>query len=155
MKNDPDAVFVNIRYHLAWNVVHRRSSFPEPQNAFEVVNDAFFDSGSAVGSFVSLLWLAPDHVHVYLNGACTAWNISLLPAAKRKDAVDKFITQYKAANPDVDDVENVRHDIELLIKEKLRLYPNEKRAIASAEFIEDAGKERIIVASISKNVKHP
>jgi len=66
-KNDPDAVFVNIRYHLAWNVVHRRSLFPEPQNAFEVVNDAFFDSGSAVGSFVSLLWLAPDHVHVYLE----------------------------------------------------------------------------------------
>jgi REP element-mobilizing transposase RayT len=67
MKNDPDAVFVNIRYHLAWNVVHRRASFPEPQNAFKVVNDAFFDSGSAVGSFVSLLWLAPDHVHVYLE----------------------------------------------------------------------------------------
>ena len=67
IKNDPDAVFVNIRYHLAWNVVHRRSLFPEPQNAFEVVNDAFFDSGSAVGSFVSLLWLAPDHVHVYLE----------------------------------------------------------------------------------------
>jgi REP element-mobilizing transposase RayT len=67
MKNDPDAVFIDIRYHLAWNVVHRRSSFPEPQNAFKMVNDAFFDSGSAVGSFVSLLWLAPDHVHVYLE----------------------------------------------------------------------------------------
>ena len=58
---------MNLRYHLAWNVVHRRSSFPDPQNAFEMVNDAFFDSGSSVGSFVSLLWLAPDHVHVYLE----------------------------------------------------------------------------------------
>ena len=67
MKNDPDAVFINIRYHLAWNVVHRMSSFPEPQNAFKMVNGAFFDSGSSVGSFVSLLWLAPDHVHVYLE----------------------------------------------------------------------------------------
>jgi len=67
MKNDPDAVFIDIRYHLAWNVAHRKSSFPEPQNAFKMVNDAFFDSGSAVGSFVSLLWLAPDHVHVYLE----------------------------------------------------------------------------------------
>ena len=27
----------------------------------------FFDRGSSVGSFVSLLWLAPDHVHVYLE----------------------------------------------------------------------------------------
>ena len=67
MKNHPDAVFMNLRYHLVWNVVHRRSSFPDPQTAFEVVNDAFFDSGSSVGSFVSLLWLAPDHVHVYLE----------------------------------------------------------------------------------------
>ena len=67
MKNDPDAVFINIRYHLAWNVIHRRSLFPDPQTAFEVVNDAFFDSGSSVGSFVSLLWLAPDHVHVYIE----------------------------------------------------------------------------------------
>ena len=55
------------RYHLAWNVVHRRSSFPDPQNTFKMVNDAFFGSSSLVGSFVSLLWLVPDHVHVYLE----------------------------------------------------------------------------------------
>ncbi len=67
MKNHPDAVFMDLRHHLAWNVVHRRSSFPDPQTAFEVVNDAFFGSGLAMGSFVSLLWLAPDHVHVYLE----------------------------------------------------------------------------------------
>ena len=67
MKHDPDAVFIDIRYHLAWNVVHRRSSFPDPQNTFKMVNDAFFDSSSSVDSFVSLLWLAPDHVHVYLE----------------------------------------------------------------------------------------
>ncbi len=67
MKNHPDAVFVNLRYHLAWNVILRRASFPDPQTAFEVVNDAFFNSDSSVGYFVSLLWLAPDHVHVYLE----------------------------------------------------------------------------------------
>jgi REP element-mobilizing transposase RayT len=67
MKNDPDAVIIDFRYHLAWNVVHRRSSFPDPQNAFNMVNDAFFGISSSVGSFVSLLWLAPDHVHVYLE----------------------------------------------------------------------------------------
>jgi REP element-mobilizing transposase RayT len=67
MKHYPDAVFIDIRYHLAWNVVHRRSSFPDLQNALKMVNDAFFDSSLSVGSFVSLLWLAPDHVHVYLE----------------------------------------------------------------------------------------
>ena len=67
MKNHPDAVFINLRYHLTWNVVLRRSLFHDPQKAFEIVNDAFFDSGLSVGSIVSLLWLAPDHVHVYLE----------------------------------------------------------------------------------------
>jgi REP element-mobilizing transposase RayT len=32
-----------------------------------MVNDAFFGNSSSVDSFVSLLWLAPDHVHVYLE----------------------------------------------------------------------------------------
>ena len=67
VKNDPDAVFIDIKYHLAWNVVLRRSSFPDPQNAIKLVDDAFFDCSSSVGSFVSLLWLAPDHAHVYLE----------------------------------------------------------------------------------------
>ena len=67
MKNDPDAVFIDMKYHLAWNVVHRRSSFPDPQNAFRIVADAFFDCSSSLDSFVSLLWLAPDHVHIYLE----------------------------------------------------------------------------------------
>ena len=67
MKNDPDAVFIDMKYHLAWNVVRRRSSFPDPQNAFRIVADAFFDCSSSLDSFVSLLWLAPDHVHIYLE----------------------------------------------------------------------------------------
>jgi len=86
----------------------------------------------------------------HLNAACSAWNISLLPVAKRKEAIDQFIAQYKAINPDVDDVENVRHDMELLIREKLRLYPDETKGIVSAEFVEEGDKERIIVASITK-----
>jgi hypothetical protein len=36
----------------------------------------------------------------------------------------------------------------------VRLYPNEKREIAKAEFVEEAGKERIIVASIGKGIKN-
>jgi len=91
-----------------------------------------------------------DQKQSYLNAACSAWNISLLPEAKRKEAIDQYIARYKAINPDVDDVENVRHDMELLIKEKLRLYPNETKAILRAEFVEEGGKERIMVASITK-----
>jgi REP element-mobilizing transposase RayT len=67
LNEDPDSVLIDIRYHFAWNVVHRRRSFPDPQNAFKIVKDAFFDCSSSVGSFVSLLWLAPDHVHIYVE----------------------------------------------------------------------------------------
>lgn len=89
----------------------------------------------------------------YLNAACTAWNISLLDEEQRKKALDLFIKQYKEINPDINDIDCVKHDMELLIKEKLRLYPNEKRVIANAKIIDDKGKEHIVVASTSEHCK--
>jgi hypothetical protein len=91
----------------------------------------------------------------YLNAACSAWNIAILKKEERKKALDNFIEQYKRINPDADDtdMDNARHDMELLIKEKIRLYPNVKRTIAGAEITNDKGKERIVVASINPRVK--
>lgn len=83
----------------------------------------------------------------YLNAACVAWNISLLPDNLRHTAIDQFIEEYQNLNPSTEDVNNVRSDIELLIEEKLSLYPNEKRSIVNAKIIDDKGKERIIVVS--------
>lgn len=99
---------------------------------------------------------ASDYIHLgdnlevkqsYLNAACTAWNIALLSEEKRKNALESFIKQYKDINPGVDDTDDVRHDMEILIKEKIRLYPDVKRVIANARIIDDNGKERIVVAS--------
>jgi len=83
----------------------------------------------------------------YLNAACVAWNISLLPDNLRYTAIDHFIEEYQNLNPGTEDVNNVKNDIELLIEEKLSLYPNEKRSIVNAQIIDDSGKERIIVFS--------
>ena len=47
----------------------------------------------------------------------------------------------------------MREIMELLIKEKIRLYPNVKKTIAGAEITNDKGKERIVVASINPHVK--
>jgi hypothetical protein len=30
-----------------------------------MIDNAFFDCGELVGGFVSLLWLASDHIHLY------------------------------------------------------------------------------------------
>jgi len=89
----------------------------------------------------------------YLNAACTAWNIAILNEEQRKKALDLFINQYKAINPDINDTDCVKHDMELLIKEKLRLYPNVKKVIENAKIIYDKGKECIVVASRSEHYK--
>ena len=89
----------------------------------------------------------------YLNAACAAWNIALLKQAERQKALDDFIEQYIKINPDVDDMDNVRHDMELLVKEKIRLYPNVKRTIAEAKIVNEKGQERILVASTDPSVK--
>ena len=88
-----------------------------------------------------------------MNAACTAWNIALLSEGERKKALDSFIKQYEAINPGIDDTDGVRHDMELLIKEKIRLYPDIKRIIANARIIDDNGKQRIVVASTDYHQK--
>jgi hypothetical protein len=84
----------------------------------------------------------------YLNAACVAWNISLLQENARPTAIKQFLEQYQKLNPDSDDVENVKKDIEQLIDEKLEMYPNEKRSIINAKIVNnEREKEKIIIIS--------
>lgn len=64
---DPDSVILQLKYHFAWNVSHRTSAFV-PANAFIVfVHNTFLGCSEAVQGFVHLLYLAPDHVHLYVE----------------------------------------------------------------------------------------
>ena len=65
--NDPDAIFMDIKYHFTWNVIHRRPFFSNPIEAFKLVSEVFLDCSEVVGSFINLLWLAPDHLHIYVE----------------------------------------------------------------------------------------
>ena len=122
------------------------------------------DNSSEIKMSAMIIEYASDYINLgntleekqsYLNAACSAWNIAILTKEERKKALDNFIEHYKKINPDADDtdMDNARHDMELLIKEKMRLYPNVKRTIAGAEITNDKGKERIVVASINSRVK--
>ena len=71
----------------------------------------------------------------FLNGACTAWNIANLPHHQHEKALHQTAEEYIKLNPKVDDVENYLHDMRLLIKNKLELFPNIKKTIVNA-FIE-------------------
>ncbi|MBF0203086.1 MAG: hypothetical protein HQK67_01975 [Desulfamplus sp.] len=71
----------------------------------------------------------------YLNIACIAWNIALLTEEKRQLALDQCQKQYELRNPYVNDSQNLRYNMELLIQEKLRLFPNVNRTIVNANII--------------------
>lgn len=66
-ERDPDHVFMNLKYHFAWNVIHRRSLFILSEDYSAFVHDIFFRCRELVGGFSSLIWLAPDHIHVYVE----------------------------------------------------------------------------------------
>jgi hypothetical protein len=84
----------------------------------------------------------------YLNGACTAWNIAVLPEHSREEALRRVIEEYKKANPGVDDADDFEEDLRTLIRKKLEMFPGIKKVIVNAgiEPISDT-KYRILVVS--------
>ena len=84
----------------------------------------------------------------YLNGACSAWNIAVLPEHLREEALRRNIEEYKRINPGIDDADNLAYDLRKLVQKKLEMFPNVKKVIvgASIEPINDT-KYRINVAS--------
>lgn len=67
LNSDPEGVFIDIRYHFAWNVTHRKPVLDLDNDIFDFLNGAFSNCNELVGGFVSLLWLAPDHIHVHVD----------------------------------------------------------------------------------------
>jgi len=92
-----------------------------------------------------------DEKQSYLNAACTAWNIACLPSDMHQRSLDKYEEAYRSYNPHADDQEiaNVREDMEKLIKNKLRLFPNVNKQIVNARITQTEGKDRIDVASMT------
>jgi len=78
----------------------------------------------------------------YLNVLCVAWNIAILPESLRKEALDEFSANYKMKNPnDTDEnIANIQSDIQLLIDEKVRMFPEISSYIEYSEIkIKDDG----------------
>jgi len=67
LDRDPNSVFVDFKYHFAWNVIHRKPVFARPEKIIDFVSDTFSNCSEIAGGFVSLLWLAPDHIHLYVE----------------------------------------------------------------------------------------
>jgi REP element-mobilizing transposase RayT len=67
LQRNPDAVFLDLKYHIVWNVPARRPVFTHAADDINILQDAFSTCTALVGGFVSVLWLAPDHTHVYVE----------------------------------------------------------------------------------------
>ncbi len=67
LARNPDDVILDIKYHFAWNVVGRRKAFAEPAPTINFISDRSMTWSEAVGGFTRLLWLASDHIHLYVE----------------------------------------------------------------------------------------
>ena len=67
MSDDPNGEFIDIKYHFAWNAIYRKPIFKKNTNIFDLIYDTFYRSGETIGELVKLLWLAPDHIHLYVE----------------------------------------------------------------------------------------
>jgi REP element-mobilizing transposase RayT len=67
LNRDPDGVYVQLKFHLLWNVSHRIPVFKPAENFFDVVHYIFAQSSEQVDGLVDLLHLAPDHIHLYVE----------------------------------------------------------------------------------------
>ena len=64
---DPDGVYVQLKYHFTWNVTQRMPVFNPISNFINFIHDTFLVCSERVGGFVDLLYLAPDHIHIYVE----------------------------------------------------------------------------------------
>jgi len=67
LNHDPDGVFMEIKYHFVWNVSHRKPIFRPSSNIFDFIHGRSLKCSELVRGFVNLLWLAPDHIHLYVE----------------------------------------------------------------------------------------
>ena len=105
LNKDPDFISVNLSFHFAWNVFHRRPLFNPSKDYFGFVHDTFLRCSELVGGFSTLLWLAPDHVHVYVESEGEESPETLLKIMKEfseKEILKEFPDLLKRSATEVD-----------------------------------------------------
>jgi REP element-mobilizing transposase RayT len=67
LARNPDDIILDIKYHFAWNVIGRRPAFAAPEPMIDYIGNAIAACSEAVGGLANLHWLAPDHIHLYVE----------------------------------------------------------------------------------------
>lgn len=88
LTNDPESVMLEIKYHFVLSTIGRRSIFTDPDSSIDLIDDVISKCSEGVGGFSYLLWLAPDHMHIYVESDGT---VSPDDMAKKFKASEKLI----------------------------------------------------------------
>jgi len=72
LESEPDAIFCQVKFHMAWSVIERRSVFADTKKHLDVIPVSLFQARAPSVTDIQLLWLAPDHLHVYCESDGTA-----------------------------------------------------------------------------------
>ncbi|MCK9420538.1 MAG: hypothetical protein M0R70_14295 [Nitrospirae bacterium] len=84
----------------------------------------------------------------YLNSACTAWNIAVLPEHARESALRHLAEEYERENPGIDDTDAYLQNMRTLIKEKVRMFPAANAVIVNA-FLEQIDDKKVRISVVS------
>ncbi len=75
-----------------------------------------------------------------------AQSSSIASRNSRKKALIGFLATHKKNNPDIN-IDDVKHDMKLLIKEKIRMFPDIETGIVNARIKETENEYRIVAVS--------
>ena len=92
---------------------------------------------------------APDslvEMQAHLDIAAHAWNLSLLPKAKSKYELQKFIKTQKPNAPNLEQLKGLEAEYERIIEQKQKLFPDVLNKIKLAEAVETSKNKYIIRA---------
>ena len=92
-----------------------------------------------------------EEKHARLNVVCSAWNMACSTPAMRTKMLEDYLSSYRSHYPGTTDEEMaaIRHDIEELIREKLRLFPTINKQIINAQVTRMPEGVRVDIASIT------
>ncbi len=92
-----------------------------------------------------------EHKQALLNVACSASNIASTPPPKRQQLLEAFLRKHDEGYSQVSPEQHAarRSDLEKLIANKLRLYPDDRRQIISAQYSRNPdGTEMVHAAAL-------
>ena len=99
LEREPDAIFCQVKFHMAWSVIERRSVFADPKKHLDVIAVSLFRAQAPSVTDIQLLWLAPDHLHVYCESDGTASPEEIVVHLKRVSE-QALVTEFAEALPD-------------------------------------------------------